>query len=109
MEQPVRAATLTRYSVQKSSIDGTGFSPIYVFTATDLNSGVNSDGAFPRGGLVLDGSTLYGNRLKRGAGANGTVFKVNTNGNWFCHVCMRSSLRTPTLARIATELLRRQI
>ena len=72
-----------RGTLFKIKIDGTGFSPIYVFTATDLNSGVNSDGAFPLAGVVLDGSTLYGTASSGGAAANGTVFKVNTNGSGF--------------------------
>lgn len=72
-----------RGTLFKIKIDGTGFSPIYLFTATDPNSGVNNDGAFPLAGLVLDGTTLYGTASSGGAGANGTVFKVNTNGSGF--------------------------
>jgi uncharacterized repeat protein (TIGR03803 family) len=72
-----------RGTVYRIKIDGTGFSSIYAFSGTDPNSGVNSDGAFPQAGLVLDGATLYGTASSGGAAANGTVFKVNTNGSGF--------------------------
>jgi len=39
--------------------DGMGFTTCTVFTATDLNTGTNSDGAGPEE-LTLSGNTLYG-------------------------------------------------
>ena len=41
--------------------DGTGFTTLNNFTALrGPFPGTNSDGAYPRGGLILSGSTLYG-------------------------------------------------
>jgi len=56
---------------------------IHTFTALDSNSGTNTDGATPAGPLVLSGGTLYGTTSAGGAGGNGTVFSVSTNGNNF--------------------------
>jgi uncharacterized repeat protein (TIGR03803 family) len=42
----------------------------------------NSDGFGPND-VILSGDTLYGTTFAGGAGANGTVFKVNTNGTGF--------------------------
>jgi uncharacterized repeat protein (TIGR03803 family) len=57
--------------------DGTGFSVIHSFT-----EGAN-DGAVPYAGMTLVGSTLYGTTDSGGALANGTVFKINTDGTGF--------------------------
>jgi len=55
--------------------DGTGHTPIYVFTG---------DGAEPRGKLVeaTDG-VLYGATFSGGNGTNGTVFKLNKDGSGY--------------------------
>ena len=60
--------------VFKVATNGTGFTELKDF---DDNSG--SDGMNPVGGLVLNGSTLYGTTSGSGY-SGGTVFKVNTNG-----------------------------
>jgi len=62
--------------------DGTGFTNLHSFTATDPTTGTNSDGALPNG-LVLSGSTLYGTTFYGGNWGNGMVFAVNTDGTGF--------------------------
>jgi uncharacterized repeat protein (TIGR03803 family) len=59
------------------------FTTLYSFTATDLSTGTNSDGANPHAGLILSGSTLFGTTEYGGSEAGGTVFKVNTDGSGF--------------------------
>src|SRR5665213_485508 len=56
------------------------FTTLHTFTATDFNTGTNSDGAYPRAGLILSGNTLYGTAEGGGSSGNGTVFAVSTNG-----------------------------
>jgi len=60
------------------NIAGTGFTVLHSFTATDAG-GKNSDGAFPRAGLVFAGSTLFGAANDGGSSGKGTVFAVRTN------------------------------
>jgi len=57
--------------------DGTGFTNLYTFTATDPDTGTNSDGANPSAGLILSGNTLYGTALYGGNDGNGTVFSLS--------------------------------
>src|SRR5438045_3664917 len=45
--------------------------------------GTNNDGALPRGGVLVSGSTLYGTAAVGGSLSYGTVFKVNTDGSDF--------------------------
>jgi len=63
--------------------DGTGFTNLHSFTALDLNTGTNSDGATPEAGLILSGNTLYGTATGGGSGGVGTVFALNTDGTSF--------------------------
>lgn len=56
--------------------DGTGFRVLHHFSG-----GVG--GASPQSGLVLAGDTLYGTTRLGGAGGNGSVFAVSTNGTGF--------------------------
>ncbi len=56
--------------------NGTGFTNLYAFT-------YGSDGAFPNGGVILSGDTLYGTASAGGDWNSGTVFKVNTDGSSF--------------------------
>jgi uncharacterized repeat protein (TIGR03803 family) len=62
--------------------DGTGFTNLHNFAATDAN-GNNSDGTYPMAGLVLSGNTLYGTASQGGSSGRGTVFAVNTDGTGF--------------------------
>lgn len=62
--------------------DGTGFKSIYAFSSLMSNGsvGTNSDGAYPAGGLIFSGNTIYGTTDAGGLQGIGTVFKVDTNG-----------------------------
>jgi len=61
------------------------FTTIHSFTALSY-SGMNSDGAYPRAGLVLAGNNLYGTANGGGNSGAGTVFSVNTNGTGFTNL-----------------------
>jgi uncharacterized repeat protein (TIGR03803 family) len=56
--------------------DGTDFTVLHAFTAADPNTGANSDGNGPQGGLVLSGNTMYGTASFGGTNDNGTVFSL---------------------------------
>ncbi len=56
---------------------GAGYSVLHRFTGYPL------DGSYPKGGLVLVGSTLYGTTYMGGAFSNGTVFAISTNGSGY--------------------------
>jgi uncharacterized repeat protein (TIGR03803 family) len=49
--------------------DGTRFVTLHTFTG-------DSDGAYPQGGLVLSGDTLYGTTAYGGSAGNGTIFSI---------------------------------
>jgi uncharacterized repeat protein (TIGR03803 family) len=55
--------------------NGTGF--------TNLHNFANNEGAYPFGGVVGSGNTLYGTTYQGGSFSNGTVFAVNTDGSAF--------------------------
>ena len=66
--------------------DGTGFANLHNFTTVSGPAGAagtNSDGALPRGGLILSGDTLYGTARDGGRWGSGTIFAINTNGTGF--------------------------
>jgi uncharacterized repeat protein (TIGR03803 family) len=65
--------------------DGSAFTTLYSFTAFGANY-TNSDGANPRAGLLLSGSTLYGTTYAGGSSGNGTVFALNTDGTGFTNL-----------------------
>jgi len=46
----------------------------------------DNDGAFPLGGLILSGDTLYGTASDGGYWEAGTMFKLNTDGTGFTNV-----------------------
>ena len=56
--------------------NGTGFTTLHGFTN-------GSDGAYPYGGLILSGTTLYGTATWGGSSGEGTVFKIKTDGTGF--------------------------
>src|SRR5665213_3179789 len=62
------------------------FTTLYSFTATSGGYSTNSDGAYPRAGLILSGNTLYGTAEGGGSSGNGTVFAVSTNGTGFTNL-----------------------
>jgi uncharacterized repeat protein (TIGR03803 family) len=60
---------------------------LYSFTTTSGNPDyTNNDGAYPAGGLVLTGQTLYGMAQRGGPTGNGTIFRVNTDGSGFTNL-----------------------
>jgi len=68
-------------TIFKINTDGTGFSTLYEFTATNgvgasNQGGTNNDGAHPVGGLLYSGSALYGTASEGGIYGFGTVFKI---------------------------------
>ncbi|MHC1725467.1 MAG: choice-of-anchor tandem repeat GloVer-containing protein [Syntrophobacteraceae bacterium] len=69
-------------TIFKINTDGSGYGILYRFW------GGASDGALPRGSLTIAGNTLYGMTTAGGVGApaaggNGTIFKINTDGNGY--------------------------
>ncbi len=70
----------TIFSIQTN---GSGFTVLHQFAATDPVTGTNSDGASSCGTLILSGNVLYGAAASGGAGAAGTVFSVNTINGQF--------------------------
>jgi uncharacterized repeat protein (TIGR03803 family) len=66
--------------------DGSGFTNIYNFTATDPNNDTNSDGANPQAGLILSGNTLYGTAPNGGCFGVGTVFSLKVDGSCFTNL-----------------------
>jgi uncharacterized repeat protein (TIGR03803 family) len=57
--------------------DGTGFTNLHIFTATDPSTRTNTDGADPVAGLVLSQNTLYGTTQYGGNWSDGTVFSIS--------------------------------
>jgi len=70
------------------STDGSMFTNLYSFTATDSITGDNSDGEEPIASLVLSASaaTLYGTAEHGGTSGMGTVFALNTDGSGFTNL-----------------------
>ncbi|HMJ89743.1 MAG TPA: choice-of-anchor tandem repeat GloVer-containing protein [Candidatus Acidoferrum sp.] len=74
--------------------DGTGFTNLYEFSwvrvtsgpGDPLGPGTNSNGAFPRAGLVLSGNTLYGITRFGGVFGEGVIFRINTDGTGFTNL-----------------------
>ncbi len=66
-----------RGTVFKMNLDGTGFSVLKIFP------GISSNDAAPRGGLTLNGSTLYGSTVGWGSPSLtfGLIYALDTNGN----------------------------
>src|ERR1700761_5105424 len=58
--------------------NGTGFTNIFSFNDTD--------GGFPKGGLIISGTNLYGTTYEGGSSGNGTVFAVSTDGTVFTNL-----------------------
>jgi uncharacterized repeat protein (TIGR03803 family) len=67
-------------SVFAVNTNGTGFTNLHSFTATQTNSSgiyTNSEGAHPYAGLILSGSTLYGTTFGGGSSGSGTMFSLS--------------------------------
>jgi uncharacterized repeat protein (TIGR03803 family) len=70
-------------TVFKVNTDGSGFAPLYSFSAMSGSPATNSDGADPVAGLVLSHNILFGTASAGGTGGNGTIFRINTDGTGF--------------------------
>jgi len=68
------------------STNGTSFAVLKNFTALNINTSTNSDGANPVAALVLSNGVLYGTAQNGGATGFGTIFRVNTNGTGFTNL-----------------------
>lgn len=69
--------------------NGTAFTTLHTFTARFHSSSgdyTNSDGADPRGKLILSGNTLYGTTSGGGHSGKGSVFALNTDGTGFTNL-----------------------
>jgi uncharacterized repeat protein (TIGR03803 family) len=64
----------TIFSIQE---DGTGFTLLHEF------AGGASDGQYPRGSFIKDGTTLYGMTLFGGDSDMGIIFSIESNGTGF--------------------------
>ena len=60
--------------------NGANYSVLHDFTTLDSQTGTNEDGATPWGGLILSADKLYGTASAGGAGGNGVIFSLSTNG-----------------------------
>ncbi|MBW2071483.1 MAG: hypothetical protein JRI89_09520 [Deltaproteobacteria bacterium] len=61
----------------KIESNGTGFSVLHSF------AGKPTGGSYPKGSLILSGSTLYGMTQQGGANDLGVIFKIETDGSAF--------------------------
>lgn len=66
-------------TIYKINLDGTGFQVIVDFTLTGMS---NMVGRIPRSGLVASGDTLIGSTVMGGTNGAGSLFKIDTNGNF---------------------------
>jgi uncharacterized repeat protein (TIGR03803 family) len=67
-------------AVFKIHTNGTDYAVIKNFTAPDVGTSTNTDGAGPMAGLVQYSNRLFGTTSVGGTGGKGTVFGVNTDG-----------------------------
>jgi len=63
-------------TVFRLNTDGSGFTTLYSFSATNNLAGTNLDGAHPVGGLLLSGNSLYGTTSEGGTAGYGTIFSI---------------------------------
>jgi uncharacterized repeat protein (TIGR03803 family) len=64
--------------------DGTGYTNLHVFGATQ--NGANDDGSGPFGSMVLSGNTLYGITFEGTPTGCGAIFAMNTDGTGFTNL-----------------------
>jgi uncharacterized repeat protein (TIGR03803 family) len=68
-------------AVFRLDTEGGGFTNLHSFTGTMDPS--NVDGANPEVGLAFSGGRLFGTTLEGGAGRDGTIFALNSDGTGF--------------------------
>jgi len=75
----------TNGTIFRMNTNGTGFTTLHVFS--NLISGTNSDGKFPYlGGLIVNGTNLFGTARLGGANGNGVLFRMNMDGSGFTNL-----------------------
>ena len=62
--------------------NGTSYSVLHHFTGP-TSPASDSDGAYPKSELVVNGAMLYGTTVSGGSGGYGTIFQMITNGTGF--------------------------
>jgi uncharacterized repeat protein (TIGR03803 family) len=67
----------TSGNIFKIKPDGSGYVNLWSFT------GGSTNGAYPRGDLMLDGNLLYGMTSQGGTNTDGVVFKIKTDGTGY--------------------------
>ncbi len=67
-------------TVFKVGLDASWFTVLHHFT------GGKSEGAYPQGGLVISGDTLYGTTFSGGNYSGGTVYALNFDGTGFTNL-----------------------
>ncbi|HLH57384.1 MAG TPA: choice-of-anchor tandem repeat GloVer-containing protein [Verrucomicrobiae bacterium] len=70
-------------AIFRLNLDGTGFTNLYAFSATDISTGTNADGSSPWAALAVSGTTLFGTATQGGDAGSGTIFKISTDGTGF--------------------------
>jgi uncharacterized repeat protein (TIGR03803 family) len=68
------------------STSGSGFMNLHNFSAISVHNGINSDGAYPQGTLILSGNILYGTADEGGGSGLGAIFCLNTDGSGFTNL-----------------------
>jgi uncharacterized repeat protein (TIGR03803 family) len=68
------------------STNGTNFTVLHTFSVGTGFPPNNSDGAYPGGGLIVSGNTLYGVASEGGTNTYGTVFALSTDGTRFTNL-----------------------
>jgi len=71
-------------TIFRVNTNGSSFEVLKSFSALVLNT--NSDGAYPRAGLILSSNLLYGTTFSGGVFSNGVVFRINTDGSGFTNL-----------------------
>jgi uncharacterized repeat protein (TIGR03803 family) len=75
--------------------DGKGFKNLHSFAARSRSApSTNTDGFWPRAGLVLLGNTLFGTATAGGKSGMGAVFAIHTNGTSFTNLHSFSAAST---------------
>ena len=72
-------------SIFRINVDGTGLKILKTYSGSSGNNFTNADGVGPTGPVAVsaDGTTLYGATRFGGPGAEGTIFKIGTDGKGF--------------------------
>jgi len=70
-------------TIFKINTDGTAYTVLHHFSATNGIAATNTDGNDPESALLYWNNALYGTASKGGRSGNGTVFKVNLDGSGF--------------------------